>query len=274
MRIHVDLKSHVLGEPALVQVQKTPEIGNATPINGKYILPTPDGVDFPVTSGDYVLDGSGHVDGSDLASKGFAQLLAKYPQYGNVYFNPLLTDDHVGELVLDQSVAFVDRTQDPPVSFYSRLQTGRESGGSDSGQMPTHTALLPQNDSVDPARPGLLMTDLIDIGPYTLDCGDNPVGASEFMVYWKLLGFSVTEDVAADVGALAGTNEPAVRSVVEVDQEPDGFTAYLSTDDGANWCEVGLMEPVSFCDKSTQVRLAFKNTSSSKVYLASYALMF
>lgn len=274
MRLLMDLRSHVTTPPApeIIQVQRVPAVGDTTIINGKFVLPMPLDVDFPITSGSYLLDGAGEIDGADVVSTGYAQLLAAYPQFGNVYFNPLLTSDHVAELVLDQSYHFTDRSVTPQVNFFPRFQTGRENGVADDGQMPTHTALMPLN--VNMSRPGLIITDEIDLSSYTLDCNGDPVGADQFLVYWKLYSFAVSEDVASDYGPLLGVNTPALRTVAEMDQEPSGFTVYITTDDGANWCPVGLLEPIAFCDKTTRVRLAFRSDRSSKVYLAAYALLF
>lgn len=276
MRLLVDLRSHLSSPaaPEIIQVQRVPAIGDTTVINGKYALPMPLDVDFPISLSDYVLDGGGEIDGNDVVSKGFAHLLAAYPQYANIYFNPLLTGDHVKELVLDQGYHFTDKSVTPVATYYPRFQTGRESGVGDAGQMPTHTALYPLNDTVTPERPGLMITDEIDIGPYTLDCDGNEVGADQFMVYWKLYDFAVSHDIAADFGAVGGQNEPAKRTLAETDQEPADFTVYITTDDGANWCPVGLLEPVAFCDKSKKIRLAFRNDGASKVFIASFALLF
>lgn len=275
MRLLVDLLSHINGAPAIVQVQRVPErdptIGSEG-INGKYSLPVPLNMDFPITSADFILDGAGDVVAGSVTAKAHAHLLALYPQYENIYWNPLLTSDHVKELVLDQSFHFTDRSLSPPAMFYPRFQTGREEGVPDDGQMPTHTALLGANGGVSPVRPGLIITDEIDIGPYTLDCNDEPVGTDEFMVYWHIYSFHVTDDVAADAGRLAGVNVPCERRLQE--PGPENFSVWLTTDDGANWCEVGLLEPIAFCDKTTTVRLAFRNDTSNRIYLASYALLF
>jgi len=277
MRLIVDLRSHlsVPGAPRIIQAQRVPSLGETTTINGKFVLPMPLDLDLPIDTSSYILDAGGEINGSDVVSKGYAQLLALYPQFGNIYFNPLLTADHVAELVTDTSYHFVDKSTPPPPYpiFYPRFQTGRKSGVADAGQMPTHTALLPMNLGVTPNRPGLMITQEIDIGPYTLDCNSNPVGADQFMVYWKLYGFTVSDDIAADAGAFDGYNTPALRVIEEVDQEPADFQVYITTDDGANWCPVGLLEPVAFCDKSTKIRLAFRNDGDGKVFIASYALL-
>jgi len=276
MRLLVDLLGHLSNDPQVVQVQRIPVIGTtgAEAINGRYAIPVPMGIDFPISSSDIILDGAGDIVASSVVSEAYAHLLALFPQFENVYFNPLLTSDHVDELVLDQTFHFTDRSLTPPVQFFPRFQTGREEGVPDDGQMPTHTALMPVNSGMTTPRPGLIITDSIDIGPHTLDCDSNEVGTDEFMVYWKLYDFTVTQDIAADAGLLAGTNTPALRMLEEMDQEPANFSVWLTTDDGANWCQVRRLEPIAFCDKSTAVRLAFRNDSTSKFFLASYALLF
>lgn len=275
MRIQVDFASHLSPVPnqsPVVQVEKVPVLGTegATYINGRFLLPVPLDLDFPVSDSDYLLDGGGDIDGNDLASQGMARLLATYPQFGNVYFNPLLTDEHVDEL--DFTFEFHDPDTDE--RFTPRFQTGREAPLDDSGQMPTHTALLAQNNGTATPRPGLIVTDEIDIGPYTLDCDENEVGTDEFMLWWKLYSFDVSHDIAADYGAQSGKNEPAFRRVMEMDQEPPGFSAYISVNNGATWCQVGLLEPVAFCVKTTRIRVVFRNNSANKIYLASFAVLF
>jgi len=278
MRILIDLKSHP-NDPKIVQVERTPTTGTdgAVPINGKYAIPVVKGAEFPIDSSSYVLDGLGDCDGGDVSSISYAYLLAQYPMFGNVYFNPLLTSTHVEEL--DFTATFRDTFSDPPnIHIYSpRLQTGRSILNPLPGQMPTHTALLPINPTLDPVHPtslpnhpGLLITKEIDIGAYTLDpfSGD-PVGADEFVMYWKLYEFDISNDVAHNL-----TNDPAIRTIKECDQEPSGFSAYLSPDNGTTWCQAGLLESIAFCSKTTKIRVAFLNTSASKRYIATYAVLF
>ena len=267
MRILVDISSHATGHPDIVQVERTPESGlaGATNITGKYAIPVIKGVEFPVDTSSYVLDGGGDVNGGDVSSISYAHLLAMYPTFGNVYFNPLLTANNVDEI--DFMAEFRDDFTPPNVYMLPvRVQTGRPPAfliPGPAGQMPTHTALLPVNDTGTVQRPGLLITKEIDLTTYA------PDGADNFMVYWKLFDFHTAPDVVN-----GSQNDPAVRSILEPDQEPMGFAAYLSPDDGATWCEVGLLEPVGFCDKTKKIRLAFVNRSPNKVYVATYAVLF
>lgn len=271
MRVLVDLGSHITGSPAIMQVERVPAMGEegSTSLNGRYLLPITPNSDILIDENSYVLDGAGEIDGEDVSSQSMAWLLAQFPSFENIYFNPLLTDDHVEELDLTATVLL------DSVNYGSRAQTGREPGGPFApGQAPCMTAVLGANDSMTPPRPGVLVTDEIDIGPYTLDADLNEVGADEFLVYWKLYEFDTTHDVRSNYGATAGQNTPAIKQVEEMDQEPDGFGAYLTTDNGTHWCPVGLVEPVGFCDKSTTFRLAFVNTAPTKIYIATFAVLF
>lgn len=285
MRILADLRTHTEKAPLVTQVEKVPAPGDLTAINGKYVLPML--ADFPVTIDDYILGAGGVLDGQDLPSQSFAHLLAAYPMFGAIYFNPLLTDDHVSDLDMEgefkdinQPAPFGPSPPEAPTMLPVRFQTGREPAGPgqpfDPGQMPTHTALLPANATLIglPVRPGCIVTEEIDISDFTLDINNNPVGADEFCGYWKLYEFDVTDDISADYGANAGTNTPAIRSIIETNQEPAEFSAYISPDNGDHWCPLGLLEPVAFCDKTTSIRLAFLNTGTTKIYIAAYAVMF
>jgi len=250
MRVLVDSPTN-----SAIQVEKTPEVGSLTPINGQYVLTIPEGASVDIDAGSYVLP----VDGGDISNLAFASLLARYPMYTGIAFNPLLTAADAADL---------DLTATLPTGEACRAQVGRGAGPLPVGISPNSVALLPINSTIASTPPGLLITDTIDISAIV------PAGASEFMVYWKLYGFSTTEDIAADYGLLAGTNSAAVRSVVEVDQEPAALAVYLSNDDGITYTQVGRMEPVAFCVPGTLLRIAFRNDGTSKLYIACYAVLF
>lgn len=259
MRILVDRPTD-----EILQVEKVPLVGETAAINGKYVLPTPEGVTVYVTPDSVVLPVS---DPNSVVGQAYAGLLAQFPQYENILFNPLLEDTDLDDL--DFAATFTDpNTFDV---FSPRASTGRGTGGPlTSGQAPTNTSLLPANDAVTPTRPGLIITDEIDVGALTMN-----VGADEFVVYWYLYDCSTTEDVRSSFGALAGQNLPALRNVIETDQEPLDFQAYISTNGGASWVEVQRLVPVSFCDKAKTIRLAFRNNNTDqRKYTAAYAVMF
>jgi len=264
VRILADLGTHVAGDPAITQVDHAPLLDETfrTAINGKFAIPVPSGAEFNVDHESYILNG-GVVDGDSVVAISMSHLLAAYPMYEFIYFNPLLTAANIDEL--DLSATFI-----PPGSsvgsdeFPTRVQTGR-GVGVDSGQMPTHTALLAVNEGASPSRPGLLITEEIDISVAT-----GGAGADEFMPWWKVYYFDITEDS----NGYDSTNSPAIRYLKEGDQEPSGLSVYISVDDGATWCEVGLLETVAFAAPSTGFRLAFVNSGDSKLFLACFAVMF
>jgi hypothetical protein len=131
------------------------------------------------------------------------------------------------------------------------------------GTAPCSVALLPANKSVTPQRDGLLITDTMDITTETAGAG-----AREFMVYWKIYQFECTHDVNDAV------NTPALRKIIEVDQEPSDLEVFLSVNDGGSYFPIGRLEPTAFCSAGTKIRLAFRNTGDVKYYIASYAVMF
>lgn len=270
MRIRADLRSLFAGDPGIVQVQKTPPTGAAgqEPVNGQYVIPMPGG-SFSVDETDYILNGVGEIDGGDVISEAFANLLSRYPDFNDVYFNPLITGDHVTEL--DLSGTFPDTSVTPTQTLSSRVQIGR-GGGSPlgDGMAPNNVALLAQNETVSPVRPGLVVTDTIDVSAFATG-GE----AHSFLVWWKLYGFTVSDDINSEHGATAGVNTPAIRYITEVDQEPSTLEVYLSADSGTTWTQVGRLSPATtLCDATETVKLAFVNRGSEKIYLTSYAVLF
>lgn len=250
MRIVADLPT---GD--ILQVEPTPDIGQEKPFNGRYVIPVPEGAALDVTSSSYVLP----VDGNDVSSLAMAALLVQFPMYENILFNPLLTASDIGDL---------DLTATGPSSIITRAQVGRASG-LQAGHAPNMVAVLPQNSGATVARPGCLVTDTIDITAYT-----GGIGADEFMVWWKIYTFETTDDVLSDYGATSGDDEPAVKYITEVDQEPSGWNVYVSNDDGATWTEATRMMPTDLGVFGTDVRVCFRNTSTTKRYLAAYAILF
>ena len=258
-RIVVDITSN-----KILQVEKTPDVGDFREFGGRYLVPVPDGASFNIDSSSYILP----QDGGDVASQLAAALLARFPMYSNIAYNFLLESSDIDDfdLVLSPTVSPVGGY--PPLT---RVQTGRGASlPGPAGQVPTTTALLPANATTSALRPGMLITDTIDIGPLT-----SGAGADEFLVWWQIYERNTTHDVASDFGIFAGANDPASRLIAETDQEPATFSVFISHDDGVTWTSVGRLEPTDLVVFDTSVRLAFVNTSTtSKVYLGAYAVMF
>lgn len=259
MRVISEIKGVLAGNPQILQVENTPALGDLVAVNGKFVIPIVEGATIQVDESSTILP----VDGTDVSSLSYAQLLAMYPMYDYIYFNPLLQDTDVAEL--DLQATWTDQFAN---TFPTRAQVGR-TGVVPSGLAPNSVAILPQNIRVGPTRPGLLMTDKIDISVQTLG-----LGADEFMVYWKIFEFETSHDILAQYGKFAGTNQAAIRSIKETDQDSDAFKVYLSKDDGVTWERVYRLVPMAFPTVGTDVRIVFTNESDRKYYLSTYAFMF
>jgi len=261
MRVISDLSTN-----EVLQGEPTPVETTLSKMNGRYSVEIPVGT-IEIDSSSYTIP----IDGGDVSSLGFSQLLARYPMYENIVFNPCLTTNDVGDLDL---AAIIDNSSNQILpspytgSYTPRLQTGRFSG-INVGLAPNSTAMLAVNDHTTPPKPGLIVSDTIDIGPVT-----SGLGADSFMVYWKIYKFETSEDVRSNFGATTGLNEPSIRYLEETDQEPSLMTVALSTNDGGSWTVVRRFEPVSFCTKGSLIRVAFFNTYPFKIYLANYAILF
>lgn len=267
MRIYADINRlpNTGPEPSsvIVQVAPTPPVGATTGSNGKFYVDVPDGVFPPAIGADSRLLGPSP---ANIVPSIYGGLLARFPAYNYVRYNALLTSADVD--LLDLSATFPVSPGPPPVSFRTRVQVGR-GGILNAGLAPNSVAVLPQNGTTTPVRPGCLITDTIDIS------GDLPGGASSFLVYWKIHQFVVTPDVMAYDGPGVGTNEAASKKIEEIDQEPADFEVWISANDGGGYSRVRRLAPVTVCDPGTEIRLAFLNKSPTlKRYLAAYALIY
>lgn len=102
-------------------------------------------------------------------------------------------------------------------------------------------------------KPGVLITDTI-----TTDNKD------KFIVYWKCAEISYSQSVS--------NGEPTTISYNIL--EPTELSVYISNDDGATWSEAEYLSPSSFSSSSTTIRLAFVNSSSIKIHLLGYGLVY
>ena len=253
MRVVADLSSF-----NILQVEKSPPLGQPRPFNGRFAVPVPPGASIQVDSDSVVGDGSIN----DVWRKSMEALLEQYPMYEYILYNPLLLD---GDLLgIDPST-----TWPAPLGGKPRFQSGRV-GGVLNGLAPNSTAILPRNTRTGgPVRPGLLVTDTIDIGPLTA-----AVGADEFLVWWHVYGFLTQEDIMSDYGATAGSNNPSLRNIQESSPEPGNFDVYISNDDGVTWTQTSFLDPTDLVVFGTNVRIAFRSVRDDRVYLAGYAILF
>lgn len=249
----------------LIEVGKSPELGEQMYVNGRYLLPVPEGSDLDIEKGAKVISDDGSFGEDSLVHQAFEGLLAQYPMYGHIIYNPNIVDKDVDDYDLDAGLTEVGP---PMIAHESRAQLGRYPG-SKAGNSAGSTLVLPQNNYVDPARPGLLITNTLDITPMVDECG-----ADEFMVWWMITTIDDTHDVMTDYGFQAGTNTPTLQIFNFIEQEPDGLEVLLSVNDGASYFKVDRLEPIAFCDPATKLRLAFLNRGDQKYRILGWAIMF
>lgn len=256
MRIYGDI-NRVGPDPRdfVVQVGPTPEVGLGVVTNGKFLVDIPDGSPVPTTIPNTL---------AGLLDPIYDGLLVG-TRYNFVQYNALLSGSGSDSNKLDMTATFPFEPG-PPARYWScRAQVGRFGAPANNGLAPNSVKVLEMNGGVVPPRPGLLITDTIDIS------SDVPAGVSSFQVYWKILSTTTSDDVMNYVG---GTNSPAIRTVAEVPQEPTTFEVYASTNDGAGYSRVSRMTPVTTCDVGSKLRLAFVNKGTNPVYLAAYAVLY
>jgi hypothetical protein len=248
MRAYVDLATLLAGDPEVVQIEKSPALGEVTTINGKFVVPFLEGVNLDTTAPSVL-----PIDGDDLSSQSYAHLLNRYPSYDHVYFNPLLQVAHINEFDLtakDISTGDV---------FPTRVQTS---------VAPNRVALPAINSSVSPSRPGMVMTNQIDIS------AKKAAGADDFLVYWKIYRVTHTHDYTSAYGVHAGENDPSLTQLVEIDQKDSNFQVFISNNDGNTFTQVERLKPLGLCDKGTNIKLMFRNHSTEKIYLATFGFLF
>lgn len=217
MRAIIDLaSSRILGTEA------TPDVGQSSVVNGKYVFPIPEGAAVVVDSSTVVFP---QANPNSLTTQAAGELLVRYPMFSNILYNAL---------VEDTDVAAFDLTATGPGGIISRAMIGRAVGAPPAvGISPNNIVILPQNNATATPRPGCLVTDTITSIP----------GADEAMLWWCIAYIDATEDVNHGTGATAGLNIPAYRTLTETDQEPAGLTVYLSNDNGTTWEEATRLIP-------------------------------
>lgn len=257
--------SAAISDDGIFQVENSPAVGGTSIVNGRYVVEVPVGT-ISIDSTSYMLP----VDGGDVSSLAYAELQARYPQFPNIVFNPLLQASDVGLLDFTATINNLANQvlPGPYTGVYGvRAQTGRIPPN--GGMAPLSTAILPPNDTATPPKPGVLITDAIDITAATLGAG-----ATDFLVYWKVYQMSVSEDISSSYGLFAGVNTPARKTMTEIDPELSGFVVALSTDGGTVYQPLEHLVVETFGIASNDLRLAFLNTTANKIYLATYAILF
>lgn len=224
--------------------------------NGKYVLELPPGVSVILSPSSYVLN-AGVEDGGSVTTLAFNQWLAGYPEFAYVYHNMFLNAAGHNALNFGTSEAIGLYT------LKARAQRGATGAGLTLGA--GTVALMPPNPTV---SAGFVSTLSVDITAVPLSAA----ATDRFLPWWSVSRRVTTQDVSSDYGVLSGIVEPAKQTWERA--SPVTVQVYLSNDDGGTWTEVSWMTPKTLPAVDKNVKLAFFNMSSEKIWLDGYALLF
>jgi hypothetical protein len=243
--------------PRILSVLKHPEVGEKIEVSSKFAWPVPEGVRVRVTPQSVVVPST---DPNSVVRQSFLGLLANHPQFSKIVWNPLLEGTDMDGLDLSFTL------NEGGNSWPAKVQIGRGTGGPlPSGSARGSVALLPGTLT----KPGALVSSTIDIGPLT-----GGLGANQFSLYWYIATYETTEDISSGYGVFVGRNQPSIRSLVETPQSRGDFAGFLSVDNGSTFLPAGRLQPISFCDKGTLLRVGFRNQGAEKIYLLGFAVLF
>lgn len=249
----------------------TPASGDSTVSNGKFFVAVPEGVGIEVDSTSALSPQASTLPG-DIAS----ELLVRFPMYDHVLWNFFLEDTDIAALDLSsgapQPTAATVSTGVAPTMVpgpVPRCRVGRGTGPAPVGIAPNSVAILAANPHKANTNFGCLITDTEDLTPYT-----GAGGTDEVFVWWKIASASTSEDTLNGYGPTSNQNIPALRSLLEIPQEPANFYCYASVDDGVTWHEARYMEPTDLIAAGTDLRIAFVNQRDEDVYLLGFAVLF
>lgn len=271
MRIHASVAT---SPPRILHARSDQPEGEVTTLNGQFILPVPPGTAVEVTSLSYITP----QDGGSIPGLIASELLIRYPMYDHVLYDFLLEATDIagydlGPGVVSPTAANVTPAGPPwaaliPSPNGARCQIGRGAGPGPTGTAPGSAAILPKNTAKAAPNYGHLVTVLNDIAPVS------PTGTDDVMMWWFVTQMSTTTDILHGFGATLGLEAPALRQMTDLDQELADLYCYVSNDDGVTWFLASYLTPTDLTVAGTNIRVAFVNASTNKVYLLGWALLY
>jgi len=255
-----------------------PEVGGSTLVNGQYALVIPPGVAIEVDGSSYILP----QNSGSIPVQAVAELLVRFPMYDHVLYNYLLEDTDIADIDVSGAApqpTGASVTPSSPAWFISgfgpgpngpRCQVGRGSGPP-LGVAPGSVCILPGNTNRTLGSTyGALVTTTEDLTPFN---PGNP-GTDDVMMWWEVATVTTSEDIVSGYGVTSGVNEPARRQLQKIDQEPATLFCYVSVDDGVTWFQANYLEPLDLAVPGTDLRIAFINSGTEKLYLLGFAMLF
>ncbi|MBQ73348.1 MAG: hypothetical protein CMJ67_10635 [Planctomycetaceae bacterium] len=99
-------------------------------------------------------------------------------------------------------------------------------------------------------------------------------GTDEVMMWWKVNRMTVTEDQGNTQATTPIGNTPAIKSLVEINEEDPDLLVYASVDDGNSWYRIPYLEPIDLINAGTELRVAFINLGTDKIYVEGFCVLF
>jgi hypothetical protein len=99
-------------------------------------------------------------------------------------------------------------------------------------------------------------------------------GTDEVMMWWEINRMTTSEDQGSTQASTPTLNTPAVKNLVEISAEDTSLLVYVSVDDGVSWYLTPYLEPVDLISAGTELRVAFINTGTSKLYVGGFCVLF
>lgn len=271
MRIHASVAT---SPPRILHTRPDQDAGATTVMNGQFVLPVPPGTAVEVTSASYITP----QDATSLPALIVGELLIRYPMYDHAVYDFLLeATDIVGYDLAPGSPTPTAASVTPAGPSWAaligspngaRCQLGRGAGPGPTGNAPGSVAILPKNTAKAAPNYGNLVTVLNDIAP------TSPTGTDDVMMWWQIAAMSDTTDVNHGFGVTLNLNQACHRTMTELDQEMADLFCYVSNDNGVTWHLANYMTPTDLIAGGTNIRVAFLNVSTSKVYLLGWVLLY
>ena len=174
MRIFTDIATHDTAGVApggrIIRTDSSPEEGDVTPVNGKFIFTVPEGAALEIDSSSFYFP---QEDADSIPSRTAAEFLIRYPMYDHILYNFYLDNEDMGGIDLAPFATLPDSTNTTPAypSFtivppsQARCQAGRTSG-TDVGMVPNSLAMLPRTAAGSNTFYGCILTETVDLWPY------------------------------------------------------------------------------------------------------------
>jgi hypothetical protein len=171
MRIFTDIASHdttgVAPGGRIIRTDSTPELGSATPINGQWVFPVPEGAALTVDDSSYWFP---QENMGSIPSLTAAEFLIRYPMYDHIVYNFYLDNDDVNAFDLLSPVPQPSPGNTTPpfpallgANPVPRCQLGGPTAAPAVGMVPNSLAILPRTEGRPNNLYGSLVTAMIDL---------------------------------------------------------------------------------------------------------------